>query len=346
MKTLPRLALTLGDHQGIGPEIIVKALKDPAVHARCLPVVVGARELVRQQVERFAPHLRLCELPSPSAWGEETFAGSKDCLWLWDPRLEATSDEVQLPEQTYIRVAVEGCQRGHFDALVTAPISKESMYARGFRFPGHTEYLGHLTGVPRSVMGFSAPKLRVSLVTVHEPLERVPSLITAERVLETVRISWQALRQLFGVEYPRLAVCGLNPHAGERGHLGREELERLVPALERARAEGIEVEGPFPADTVFVQAVKGRFDMVVALYHDQGLIPVKLLSFGESVNVTLGLPIIRTSVDHGVAYDIAGRGVADASSMTAALELALELVRTRNNHTRSTTTPQTTGVQG
>lgn len=330
MKTLPILAITLGDHHGIGAEIIVKALSDPALLGGCIPVVVGDALIMQAHAVRFAPSLPLRLLPSPALLDRMITDDTEKGVWLWDPRPEAPVEEALLPEQTYIRAAVEGCQRGIFDALVTAPISKESMYARGFQFPGHTEYLGHLTGVSRSVMGFSAPRLRVSLVTVHEPLARVPELLTPGRVLETVRISWQALKDLFGVQRPRLALCGLNPHAGEQGHLGREELERLHPVVEQARAEGIELEGPFPADTVFVQAVRGRFDMVVALYHDQGLIPVKLLSFGESVNVTLGLPIIRTSVDHGVAYDIAGRGVADASSMGAALRLALELSAHRN----------------
>jgi 4-hydroxythreonine-4-phosphate dehydrogenase len=178
-------------------------------------------------------------------------------------------------------------------------------------------------------MAFISPKLRVSLATVHIPLGTVPSALSVQGVLHTLRTSALAARAWFGLEEPRLALCGVNPHAGERGHLGREDAEVLAPAVERARSEGISVEGPLPADTLFPQAARGRFDWVVACYHDQGLIPVKLLGFGEAVNITLGLPIVRTSVDHGVAYDIAGKGVADASSMGAALDLAIKLSQVR-----------------
>jgi 4-hydroxythreonine-4-phosphate dehydrogenase len=227
----------------------------------------------------------------------------------------------------YVRAAAHGCLEGRFQAMVTAPICKESMYRRGFTFPGHTEYLAHVTRSARPIMAFSAPGLRVSLATVHVPLRQVFEILTPELILETLRISAQDLQRFFGISRPRIALCGLNPHAGESGHLGDEEQRFLEPALREARAEGIQVEGPLPADTVFGQAIRGRFDLVVALYHDQGLIPVKLLCFGESVNLTFGLPIIRTSVDHGVAYDIAGKGLADAASLNAAIRLALEIIQ-------------------
>lgn len=321
--SLPTLAITLGDHKGIGAEIILKALASPEFQDAFRPVLIGQYALLESAAQQWAPDLRLQAVSTPSLTAPPAL------LQVWDPTLQALEHERDLPEQTYIREAAEGCVRGDFDAMVTAPICKEAMYARGFRFPGHTEYLAHVTGSEYPVMAFSAPGLRVSLVTVHEPLKQVPELITPERVLKTLRISAQGLRELFCIPSPRLALCGLNPHAGENGHLGDEEIRFLQPALAQARAEGIDVTGPLPADTVFGQAVRGRFDLVVALYHDQGLIPVKLLCFGESVNLTLGLPIVRTSVDHGVAYDIAGKGIADASSMCAALRLALELANTR-----------------
>lgn len=317
----PRLAITLGDHQGIGAEIIVKALAHPEFDSRTdfQPILIGSLSILQAAAARWAPTLRLVEVTQlDSAVG----SGQLCCF---DPTSGAPVEEALLPEQTYIRVAAEACLNSQVQAMVTAPICKESMYGRGFRFPGHTEYLAHVTGGGRSVMGFSAPGLKVSLVTVHIPLQKVAQVLTPALILETLEISARELKRLFGITYPRLALCGLNPHAGEQGKIGDEELRILAPALTQARAQGIDVTGPVPADTVFGQAVRGRFDLVVALYHDQGLIPVKLLSFGESVNVTLGLPLIRTSVDHGVAYDIAGQGIADESSMRAALRLALEL---------------------
>jgi 4-hydroxythreonine-4-phosphate dehydrogenase len=288
---------------------------------------------MQEAVERWAPALS-CSIEDPQAiLTRRSWGPSSGQLTLVDPMPTAREDEKRLPEAAAIRLAVEGCLSGNFEALVTAPISKESMYARGFPFPGHTEFLGHLTGVPRSIMGFSAPGLRVSLATVHEPLTRVPGLVTEACLEQTIRISYHALQTQFAIAQPRLAVCGLNPHAGENGHLGREELEVVSPVIARLQQEGLRVKGPYPADTVFGRALRGEFDLVVALYHDQGLIPIKLLSFGESVNVTFGLPIVRTSVDHGVAFDIAGKGLADCSSMKAAIRLALEIVERRRGPT-------------
>lgn len=211
------------------------------------------------------------------------------------------------------------------DAVVTAPISKEAWALAGHgEFPGHTELLAARFGAERAAMMFEAEQLRVILVTTHIPLSEVARAVTAERVLDVIEMGHEACVRL-GVARPRLAVCGLNPHAGEQGLLGDDEQRVIVPAMERARAKGIDVAGPFPGDTVFNAAVKKRYDMVVAMYHDQGLIPVKLLAFDRAVNVTLGLPTVRTSPDHGTAFDIAGRDLADPGSMGAAIDLAVRL---------------------
>lgn len=327
----PRLLLTLGDHHGIGAEIIVKALIHPEFAARSdfQPVVVGSHAILSEAASRWAPALELRQAGQLDEAMTLCAAPGSPAVTCWDPTPHAPPGEANLPEQTYIRAAAEACLDGTAAALVTAPISKESMYARGFTFPGHTEYLAHVTGTGRSVMAFAAPGLKVSLVTVHIPIQQVPQAISQALILETLEISARDLRRFFGIEQPHLAICGLNPHAGEKGKIGKEEQLIIEPAVEQARARGVRVSGPLPADTVFGQAVKGKFDLVVALYHDQGLIPVKLLSFGESVNLTMGLPIVRTSVDHGVAYDIAGQGIADESSMRAAIRLALNIVSRR-----------------
>src|SRR5690606_35388960 len=215
---------------------------------------------------------------------------------------------------------------GRVDAIATAPVNKAAFAAAGLPWKGHTDLLAHLCGVPDVVMMFWSEPLRVVLATVHVALADVPKLLTVESLMTTIEITHRALPR-FGIAEPRLAVAGLNPHAGEDGLMGREEIEIVRPAIARAREAGIDVTGPYPADTLFVRASRGEFDVVVAAYHDQGLVPVKLLAFGEAVNVTLGLPIVRTSVDHGTAFDIARQGKADPSSMVEAILLAARLGR-------------------
>lgn len=228
-------------------------------------------------------------------------------------------------EVAAVRLAVEACLSGRAAALVTGPIHKARLAARGFPYPGHTDFLGALCGVERPVMAFTGGELRVALVTVHLPLARVAAAITADAVLHTLRIAHRALVEQVGLARPRLLLAGLNPHAGDDGLLGREEIEVIAPASAAARREGIEVEGPISAEAAFLAARQGRGDMVIAMYHDQGLAPLKAVDFGRSVNWTLGLPIIRTSVDHGTADTLAGRGVADEGSMLAALSWAATL---------------------
>jgi 4-hydroxythreonine-4-phosphate dehydrogenase len=219
--------------------------------------------------------------------------------------------------------------QGAVDAICTCPIHKANLHRHGFGFPGHTEFLRDLTTARRVVMMLAGPRLRVSLVTIHEALNRVPGLITPEGLAETIRITGESLVRDFGLPAPRIAVAALNPHAGEDGRFGTEERDVIEPTVKGLSGAGWSVHGPFSADTLFFRAFQGEFDAVVAMYHDQGLIPVKLAHFHEAVNVTLGLPIIRTSVDHGTAYDIAGTGTAHAGSLEAAVELAARMARHR-----------------
>lgn len=290
----PRVAITAGDPAGIGPEIAVKAAADADVLAICEPIVYGpTTETERRRFTR----------------GRVSAAAGR-----------AAYDAI-------VR-AVEDAGRGDVQAIATAPVNKESFAAAGLPWKGHTDLLAHLTGASRGVMMFHSEALRVVLATVHIPLARVPAALTRDLVEAVISITYSELPR-FGFPSPRLAVAGLNPHAGEHGLIGSEDRDVLEPAIAASRARGIDVAGPFPADTVFLRAIRGEFDAVVACYHDQGLIPVKMAAFGKAVNVTLGLPIIRTSVDHGTAFDIAGQGRADAGSMIAAVMLAARLANQR-----------------
>jgi 4-phospho-D-threonate 3-dehydrogenase / 4-phospho-D-erythronate 3-dehydrogenase len=290
MTPRPRIAITAGDPAGIGPEIARKAAADSRVIAACEPVLYGP---VSDDALRAFERGRV----SPAA-GRAAYDA--------------------------IVHAVEDVMAGRVQAVATAPINKEAFAAAGLPWPGHTELLAHLTGAPRVAMMFHSDVLRVVLATIHIPLSEVARALTRRVVEDTIELTAADLPR-FGVKQPRLALAGLNPHAGEHGLFGIEEQEVLTPAIVACRGRGIDVTGPWPGDTVFVRAVRGEFDAVIACYHDQGLIPVKMAAFGRSVNVTLGLPIVRTSVDHGTAFDIAGRGMADASSMIEAVLLAARL---------------------
>jgi 4-hydroxythreonine-4-phosphate dehydrogenase len=291
----PRVALTVGDPAGIGPEIARKAAADPRVLDACEPVIVG---------------------PVGSSF-----------------RPGVLSAEAGRAAYEAIVDAVDQARAGRVDAIATAPVNKEAFALAGLPWKGHTDLLGALTGAPRAVMMFDSPTLRVSLATVHIALADVPKALTRDVLVETIRITAASLPE-FGIDAPRLAVAGLNPHAGEHGLMGREDEDVIAPSIEACRVDGVSITGPIPGDTVFLRASRGEFDAVVACYHDQGLIPVKLLSFGRSVNVTLGLPIVRTSVDHGTAFDIAGEERADPSSMVEAVLLAAKLARGRREAQR------------
>ena len=286
----PRIGVTVGDPAGIGPEIARKAAADPDLSALCDIVLYGPSTV--EQVSAFER-------------GRVSAAAGRAA---YDAIVEAVSD----------------AQAGLIDAVATAPINKEAFADAGLPWRGHTALLAHLTGATRVAMMFNSEALRVVLATVHIPLADVPKALTREVVEGVIALAASELPR-FGVAVPRLAVAGLNPHAGEHGLFGPEDDEVLSPAVRACRGRGITVDGPFPGDTVFVRAMRGEFDAVIACYHDQGLIPIKLVAFGQAVNVTLGLPIVRTSVDHGTAFDIAGRGIADPSSLIGAIKLAARL---------------------
>jgi 4-hydroxythreonine-4-phosphate dehydrogenase len=283
---LPRVAITTGDPAGIGPEIAQKAAADLRVLAVCEPVVFPAD-------------------PGTYRIGE------------------ASAEAGRAAYDTVVR-AVAAARAGQVDAIATAPVNKLAFARAGLPWKGHTDLLGHLCETPRVAMLFYSPFLTVVLATVHIPLSEVPTALTTHGLIETIGLTatWMPL---IGVSRPRIAVAALNPHAGEGGLLGSEDDAVITPAITATRARGIDVSGPWPADTVFVRATRREFDVVIACYHDQGLIPIKLLAFGTAVNVTIGLPIVRTSVDHGTAFDIAGQGIADADSMVQAVLLAAEL---------------------
>jgi 4-hydroxythreonine-4-phosphate dehydrogenase len=287
--SLPRIALTVGDPAGIGPEVVEKAVSDTRVRAACEPVVYGPDDR------------------SPFAPGQLSAAAGRAAY------------------EAIVR-AVTDAQAGRVEAVATGPISKEAFARAGLPWRGHTDLLAGLTGASSVAMMFYSDALRVVLATVHVPLGEVPRVLTRERLDAVIRITSRELPR-FGFTRPRIAVAGLNPHAGEHGIMGAEDDHVLAPTVERCRDAGIDVKGPFPADTLFVRASRGEFDAVIACYHDQGLIAVKLVAFGRAVNVTLGLPIVRTSVDHGTAFDIAGRGIADPGSMVEAVLLAARLAR-------------------
>lgn len=288
----PRVGLTVGDPAGIGPEIARHAASDPGVAAACDVILYGPHE----------------------AGALAAFA-----------RGRVSAEAGRAAHEAIVR-AVADAQAGRIDAVATAPINKEAFAAAGLPWRGHTDLLAELTGASRVAMMFYSEALRVVLATVHIALSDVPAALTRETVEGIIGLTAAELPR-FGYPAPRLALAALNPHAGEHGLMGREDDDVLAPAVAAARARGVDITGPLPADTLFVRAMRGEFDAVVACYHDQGLIPVKLVAFGKAVNVTLGLPIVRTSVDHGTAFDIAGRGVADPSSMIEAVLLAARLAR-------------------
>ncbi|MBI4265899.1 MAG: 4-hydroxythreonine-4-phosphate dehydrogenase PdxA [Acidobacteria bacterium] len=287
----PRVAITAGDPAGIGPEIAEKAAADSRVRDVCEPVIYGPPGRARFQ---------------PGVVSADAGRAAYDAI------CAATRD----------------AQSGVVAAIATAPVNKLAFSRAGLPWKGHTDLLAHLTGSSSVAMMFWSDPLKVVLATVHIPLADVPRALSAHQLDEIITTTARGL-PAFGIDRPRLALAGLNPHAGEEGLMGDEEERVLKPVVAAARARGVQIDGPFPGDTVFVRASRGEFDAVIACYHDQGLIPVKLLAFGRAVNVTLGLPIVRTSVDHGTAFDIAGRGVADPSSMIEATLLAARLAAHR-----------------
>lgn len=331
MSDTPLIAITMGDPCGVGPEIIVKALQSPGIFSTCVPLVIGDSAALERALAVCASALKICPVAEPEealsvAYGTIPLLPlsrlSEQDLRYGQPT-EATGDAVF----NYICSAARFCLDGRVAAMVTAPICKESMNRAGHNYPGHTELLAELCGTDDYVMMLAGDLLRVSLVTIHEALTNVPRLVTFGQVLKTIRITAAGVIRLTGISNPRLAVLALNPHCGEGGMFGDEERTVIGPAIVAAQAEGINAVGPLSADTLFHFARQGAYDGVVAMYHDQGLIPLKMLHFDDGVNITLGLPIVRTSVDHGTAYDLAGSGRASEKSMLAAIRMAVGMAQ-------------------
>jgi 4-hydroxythreonine-4-phosphate dehydrogenase len=338
-----RLGLTMGDPAGIGPEIILSAARDLAPRLAADEIallVIGTRRCFEETAHRLSIPAEIVGGGEPIAWPRVPVLEAAQTDTLIEPgRLSAEAGRLAYAA---IERAVALAMAGAIDAIVTAPISKEALHLAGYSYPGHTEILAELTGSKGSCMLLVHDRLRVSHVSTHVALAEVPKRVTPERLRYVIDLTHQALRDL-GFERPRIGVCALNPHAGEGGMFGREDIDVIAPVVESYRTRGIEVAGPVPADTVYVKALAGQFDAVVAMYHDQGHIAVKTLGFvmdpksGQmsalsGVNVTLGLPIVRTSVDHGTAFDIAGKGIANAQSMIEAIEVAAQLVGARRTH--------------
>jgi len=317
----------MGDPAGIGPEVVLKAVAEEEIQRTCLPIIVGDAQLLAHTARTLDLQsgydiVRVGE-PLPDQPSGPLIFHLDNINGVIEPGVESGPAGKAAGE--YIEAAVELCAAGSVDAIATAPINKRSLFLGGYSFPGHTEFLAHLTGSEEYAMAFVAANLRIVLISTHVPLAEAITLVKRDRIMRTINLTNRELKR-WGIENPRLAVAALNPHGAEGGLFGMEETSEIAPAVADCRlSEDINVEGPYSADTVFLRASRGEFDAVIACYHDQAMIPVKCLSFGEAVNVTLGLPFIRTSVDHGTAFDIAGRGVAEHSSMVAAIKLAAEL---------------------
>src|SRR3990172_5266982 len=304
----PTIAITMGDPTGVGPEVILKAISDKNITRLCNPVILGDEAVLKYLIS----NLKIINLSNINPKKLKPGKPDKVCAKAM---------------MAYIEEAVCMAMAGDVDAVVTAPISKEAINRAGYNFHGHTEFLAHLTKTKDYAMMLAGSSLKVILVTIHESIKNVPGLLTTEKVFKTIKITDNTFKRYFCLKKPQIAVAALNPHAGEGGLFGNEDKRIILPAIQKARRLGINASDPLPPDTLFYRAVKNsKFDCVVCMYHDQGLIPLKLLHFENGVNVTLGLPIIRTSVDHGTAYDIAWKGIANPASMKAAIKMAVEMV--------------------
>jgi len=322
----PRIAVTMGDPAGIGPEICLDLLNDPEICDLCTPIVFGDSSVLQSCAEKTHKSFDIIEI-SENQLGESSQQGVLNLGLMNVNELNPGTADAKTGRATYgyVTSAIDACLTNKVDAVVTCPANKEAMQAGGVTQPGHTEIFAEHTSTEKFCMAFFSDEISCSLVTVHCGYSEVPSLLSVERIYDVISLTRQSHQKLLGRE-PRLAVCGLNPHGGENGLFGNLEEENLIiPAIEKARNEGMQLLGPLPPDTAFTASIRESIDAYVCMYHDQGLIPVKALAFEEAVNVTLGLPIIRTSVDHGTALDIAWQGKADPSSLKSAVRLAVRM---------------------
>ena len=328
----PFLGITMGDPAGIGPEVIAKALAGTALRRLCRPLVIGSIPVMEQTIKLLKLKLRVVPVAGHDA--APFRPGQMAVLDPLDPPLGRFTVGVAAAETgaasvAFIKKAVELAELGCIDGIVTAPINKEAINLAGCHYPGHTELLADLTRSPESGMMIVGGPLKIMFVTTHVAIKELPAVLTQARIEKAIRLAHRALSELFHIRKPKIGVAALNPHAGEHGLFGDEEAVAILPAARAARAQGILASDPLPADTLFGKAARGEYDGVVAMYHDQGLIPLKLVAFGTCVNLTVGLPIIRSSVDHGTAYNIAGQGIADYGSLLEAVKLAAKLARGR-----------------
>jgi len=332
---LPIIGVTMGDPTGIGPEIIVKALSTDEPFRVCRPVVFGDHGVLSRaiRIQNLSATLEAIDrIP------RDGYAPRK-IFFFPLTQLEVASLRFGQPDRAcgeamvrYIEAAVKRAKDRTLDAITTCPINKKAMNEAGFSFPGHTELLAHLTEAPSVAMMFLGSKWRIVLATIHLPLKDVSRWISKDRILQTLRLTDEGLKKHFGFPHPKIAVLGLNPHCGEEGLLGDEEKREILPAIEEAKVLGMDAAGPFPADSFFNMSGRYAFDAVIAMYHDQGLIPIKMIDFKEAVNFTLGLPFVRTSVDHGTAYDIAGKGLADPTNLVKAIFTAANLSKSKKDY--------------
>lgn len=312
-----KIAITMGDAGGIGPEVTVKASLSEDIQTLCSPCLIGNRKILEEAAELSGLYLAPDKVDIIESTQVKNFIKGK-------PSVESGKSSFE-----FIKYAVEGCLKGDFYGVVTAPISKEALKMAGFSWPGHTEMLAELTSTERYAMMLTGGPLKVVLVTTHVSLREVPyklsvPLISVPLIIEKIELAYTA-GKMFGIRRPSIGVAGLNPHSGEGGIFGREEIDVIKPAVEAAKNKGLPVEGPISPDVIFRLAYTGKVDIVLAMYHDQGLIPLKMIAFDSGVNITLGLPIIRTSPDHGTAYNIAWRGIASPASMIEAIKTAIRL---------------------
>ncbi len=334
----PVLGITMGDPAGIGPEIIIKSLADPEITDLCTPVVLGDFKILKQADLNFNILHKLAtsdELASDFSKFPKGFLVRLSSLNPDVTKLGHPTPDTGSAMETYINTGVDFALSGAIDALVTGPITKTGLKLAGSSFHGHTELIAHKTGTDNFAMMMAGPRLKVVLTTIHIPLSQVPERLNSREITRIINLTRDTLITRFGIKSPRLAVAGLNPHAGEQGMFGNEEADIILPAVIKAREQGFDITDPLPPDTVFFNALEGRFDAVICMYHDQGLIPFKLVHFRDGVNTTIGLPIIRTSVDHGTAYDIAWTGKADPTSMKEAIKMAAVQAVNQKKHGNS-----------
>ena len=333
IKTNVRVGISIGDINGIGPEVIIKSLNDTRMLIGCTPIIYGSSEVLSFHIKTLK-NVREFNYQSINSV-EEANNQKINVINIWSDELEFNIGEATEQGGKYAFEALETATKdlasGKIDVLVTAPISKDAMHKSGFKFPGHTEYLADLAGQEEALMVMISPSLRVGLVTAHIPLNEVSRSITTDKIIQKITAFNSSLKKDFGIQRPKIAVLGINPHAGENGRIGSEEQEVIIPGIKSAAGEGILAFGPFAADGFFGSNTKSSYDGVLAMYHDQGLAAFKALSFDEGVNFTAGLPIVRTSPDHGTAYDIAGKDKASGDSMRNAIYLAMDVY---NNHRR------------